>query len=426
MKRPLGKVAAVALLLGAAAGVGAWFLVPPPRSEVRTLLRVPTGAPYLFRTREAIPDRETHQRNQIAMGKSRLVLTRALQDQELADLPLLDRKPDPVAWLETNVLIDFTVAPEIMKISMKGAPAQEEDLGKVVNAIREAYLEMVVDRDKFLRRQRLQYVEKNLENYENELKEARKPQKKLEAQLGGRDAAYRARLLSSLQRQLERTEGELFSTRSELRRANIVLSMMKTHKEKFEKLGVSPEDLQQALEKAPETVPQRNEINRLEERVSALKDEIGEIHKHLRPKSKQDPRERARPALQTRLAILEARIAVLKRTEEELEREVKPLRDRVSELSPKGVKLEESREDVSTLVDMTRRLKEEKVALQVELEAPSRVVVLEEATVVRPDARPRKLLLTGAAALGGFLLALLGLFWVRWMWRRGTAGTEPS
>jgi hypothetical protein len=35
--------------------------------------------------------------------------------------------------------------------------------------------------------------------------------------------------------------------------------------------------------------------------------------------------------------------------------------------------------------------------LQVELDAPSRVAVLEEAAVVRPDAQPRKLLLTGAA-----------------------------
>src|SRR5262249_30880639 len=197
----------------------------------------------------------------------------------------------------------------------------------------------------------LDSVDKQVVKYEHMLREAQK-------QRGG----------SFFPRQRERTEGELLVTRSELRRANIALSVMKTQKEKFEKLGVSPEDLQQALEKAPETPPQRNEINRLEERISALKDEIGEIHKHLRPKVKQDPKERARPALQTRLAIQEARITVLKRTEEELERE----------LRGKGVIPDE---DLSYLEDMTRRLKEEKEALQVELEAPSRVVVLEEATV---------------------------------------------
>src|SRR5262249_37481595 len=159
------------------------------------------------------------------------------------------------------------------------------------------------------------------------LQEARKPQKELEVALGGADPEFRARLVSFLQRQLEMTEGELLSTRSELRRANIVLSVMKTQKEKFEKLGVSPEDLQQALEKAPGMHPQRKEINRLEERISALKDEIGEIHKHLRPKLKQDPKERARPALQPRLAIQEARIAVLRGQIEALETELSGPRD---------------------------------------------------------------------------------------------------
>jgi hypothetical protein len=108
--------------------------------------------------------------------------------------------------------------------------------------------------------------------------------------------------------------------------------------------------------------------------------------------------------------------------EEELGRELERLRVRVSELSRKVVKLEAFHEDLSYLVDMAKRFKEEKEALQVELEAPSRVAVLEEATVVRPDAQPRKLLLSGAASLGGLLLALLGVLWVRWMWRRGAAG----
>jgi hypothetical protein len=99
---------------------------------------------------------------------------------------------------------------------------------------------------------------------------------------------------------------------------------------------------------------------------------------------------------------------------------------RVADLSAKGVRFDKFMEDTVTLETMSRRLKEEREALQLELGAPSRVVVLEEATVVRPDPQPRKLLLSGAAALGGLLLALLGAVWVRWMWLRGTARTEPG
>jgi hypothetical protein len=469
MKRPLGKVAAVALLLGGAAGVAAWFLVPPPKSTVQTLLRVPPPTPYLFRTLEAIPDRETHQRNQIGMGKSRLVLTKALQDPALAEVPLLDRKPDPVAWLETNVLVDFTVAPETMKISMKGAPAQEEDLRKVVNAIREAYLEMVVDRDKVLRRQRLDYVEKHIAKYDEMLREKRKPREKLEAELGGRDAAYRARMLRFLEFQLNMSQREFEGINRKLRLARSDVNGLTARAANFDNVdftkALEPE-IDAALAKNGPISEKEKEIQALEARISdtlvdaeegerdpavvrdrkavaRLKKQIKHLSDRLRPELVERLRKKARQDIQTRLAIRQAEMVTLARAVESLknelgqeeikdakgkviQEEVRGLIHRVADLSPKGVKFDKFMEDTVTLETMSRRLKEEREALQLELGAPSRVLVLEKATVSRPDAQPRKLLLSGAAALGGLLLALLGAVWVRWMWLRGTARTEPS
>src|SRR5262249_54405194 len=125
LRRRLVVAVGLGVVLAAAAGAGGRVFPPPPPSQGRTLLRGPARAPYFVRTSEAVPDLGSHQRNQIAMGKSRLVLRAALRDPEAAGLRLLDSKLDPLGWLEKQVQIDFSVAPEIMRIVLRGTSAEE-------------------------------------------------------------------------------------------------------------------------------------------------------------------------------------------------------------------------------------------------------------------------------------------------------------
>jgi capsular exopolysaccharide synthesis family protein len=441
--------------------VAVWFLAPPPKSTVQTLLRVPAGAPYLFRTLETVPDAQTHQRNQIAMGKSRLVLTKALQYPALAEVPLLDSKLDPLAWLETYVLVDFTVAPEIMKISMKGAPAEEEDLGKVVNAIREAYLEMVVDRDKFLRRQRLDYVDKHLAKYDEMLREKRKPREKLEAELGGSESAYRARMVSFLSFHLIMSQREFEGINRKLRLARSDVDGLQAKAAHFDKVdftkALEPE-IHAALAKDPEILDTEKKIKALQTQITAtldrsakgerepavvkarrdvkrLEGQLKQMSARLRPDLVARLRKKARLDIQARLAIREAEMATLERAVESLknelgqeeikdakgvviQKEVRGLIHRVADLSAKGVKFDKFMEETATLETMSKRLKTEREALELELGAPSRVVVLEEATVSRPDKEMRKVLMAAGAAAGALFFVLLAVAWLEYRARR--------
>ncbi|HEY7426113.1 MAG TPA: hypothetical protein VH682_17920, partial [Gemmataceae bacterium] len=68
------------LLLAAMAGSGVFYYMPPPKHNVRTLLHVPPHRGVVFKKDGSNGDLTNHQRTQLVMLKSRLVLNSALRD----------------------------------------------------------------------------------------------------------------------------------------------------------------------------------------------------------------------------------------------------------------------------------------------------------------------------------------------------------
>jgi hypothetical protein len=345
----------------------AWLAAPRsrPSPQVRTLIWVPPVRFFLLRGSEPPPELGNHQRTQAALVKSRLVLNSALRDPKVANLPLIASQVEPVEWLEKEVQVDFSVAPEIMRISMAGV--NTEDLEVLVNAIRVAYLVEVVDKERGARRERIAYLGELIQKYEDQLKAARVAQRDIEEQLGGKTANVRGRMLASLHRQVAMTEGELLTAQSQLRRARIELEVLRARENVGPEKG-SEQDAAEAQDKAQE---------RREAKAQARR--------------------------------LETRIATLERTVQTLGPEVEHLSKRLAELAKKGVRLDAFREDISHIEEMVKRFKAEQEALRVEVQAPARVAVLEEATVSRASPEARDWALTGGAALAALCFALVSL-----------------
>jgi capsular exopolysaccharide synthesis family protein len=431
LRRRLVLALTLGVLLAGPFGTGTWLFAPPPKHQVRTLISVPQGGPYLVRTSERVPDLTNHQRNQVALTKSRLVLNSALRDPDVAELSILAKQPDPVEWLEKEVQVDFSVAPEILRISMSGLDTDE--LVVLVDALREAYLREVVDKDKSQRKVRMDYVGEQIVKYEGELKTLRDEQRPLEEKLGSKSADVRARTQSFLQRELAVLEAELLKTRSARRQANLALITLEARQKQFDKLViVSDLDVNEALANNREILALQDEIKKLETKIdewvrrspqgkahptarghaatiASRKREIKKITERERPAIVKQLRQRARLDLQTNLTIQKTTLANLEDTEKTLVEEVEKLRARVAEFGKQGIKLDNFREDMSPLEDMTKRLKTEQKALQIELAAPTREWVIEEATVLRSNTQARKIMLTAGAALGGFFLVLFGV-----------------
>ncbi len=211
------------LILAAAAGIGVYFFMPVPKPTARTLLRVPPQRGIVFRQGGANGDLQNHQRTQVALLRSRLVLNRALRDPQVAKLSIVQQQIEPVEWLEKEVEGDFSVAPEILRISMKGD--KPEQLIVLVDAIAQALRREIVDNEKNQRRERLNILSELREKYEGELEDRKKTLRDIERNAGGHDGDVQAMVLSFERQNLTMNERQLLETRTKLREARLELEI---------------------------------------------------------------------------------------------------------------------------------------------------------------------------------------------------------
>ena len=187
------------LLLVAATGSGVFFFMPPPKHSVRTLIHAPPHRRVVFKHANSSGDLSNHQRTQVAMLKSRLVLNSALRDPKVAKLSIVQQQIEPVEWLEKEIQADFSVAPEILRINMSGD--KPEQLVVLVDALAHAYWREIVDNENNQLRERLNMQRELREKYEGQLREGQKIQQEIEWNLFLRNAAARALLVLRFERQ---------------------------------------------------------------------------------------------------------------------------------------------------------------------------------------------------------------------------------
>jgi capsular exopolysaccharide synthesis family protein len=159
--------------------------MPPPLHNVRSVLQISAVAPKVLFLTESQHSQDQYQRTQIAVVKSRLVLRAALQQPEVANLPQIQAKADPVLWLEKSIKADFLLGPEILSISLSGDDAQV--LMAVVNAVAKAYTEVIVGKDHQKQKDRLQELKSAHSHYTQKVQAKQKDLTELAVAAGSRD-----------------------------------------------------------------------------------------------------------------------------------------------------------------------------------------------------------------------------------------------
>jgi hypothetical protein len=317
---------------------------------VRTLVFVPR-TPFLVQPGKPVPDLIDHQRTQVALVKSRLVLNVALRDPEVARLSMVAGHLDPVEWLEGQVVADFSHAPEVLRIGMYGD--KTEELVVLVNALRKAYLSEIVERETKQRHEKLEVLHTLHDRYVERLKEGRRAQAALE-QLGAPpgDAVARALTLNFFHQQLLSGEQELVKVQSDLRKARLELEAAK------------------ARQKGPGDLADPDQAAKVSDR-------------------------------QRRVALLEGNVRAL-------QSEAQRRREDIAAKLKHAAKLDDVKEDLGHIEKLIQNIAAEELALQLELDAPKREKVLETALVTHVAAGPGRL--TTAAVVGlAFALAAFAL-----------------
>jgi uncharacterized protein involved in exopolysaccharide biosynthesis len=167
--RPAVRVGLVALVVGAGAAAGTWFLRPDMYTAY-ALLRIAPVEQRILDDPSATGKTETgpgnapaplvpaglYQKTQLALITSRPVIQAALNPPpakadpiKIDHLPLIKQQEDPVEWLGNNLKAELVDNTEILRLSLsarhlQGDPQLNDDLKVVVNAVVDAYMDQIV------------------------------------------------------------------------------------------------------------------------------------------------------------------------------------------------------------------------------------------------------------------------------------------
>jgi capsular exopolysaccharide synthesis family protein len=429
----------LALVAGPAGAVLVWCAWPrilPPGHTARTTVHVSSARSGIGGDLVDRGDFVTYQKTQIAMVKSRLVLSTALQDSKVAELRLVRGQPDPVSWLEKNIKADYATAPEILSISLSGDRPAE--LVLLVDVIRETYLREIVNRERNELQSRLNHLKEFYDAQQEILRRKRDMMRQLAQSVGAQDPLILEQAHQHLLERMSASEKELMQVRSDLRKAQAEAAAQEARTKMVGDPPLTDGEIEEELKKDPLLEQRRLEAARLEEKIEsaratsardgdpglqrltpaleAAKKAVAARRELLRPLVIDQLREKSRYAARVEAAQRQEKIAVLQQLEEVLNNELKNLEVEVARIKNGSVEIDALRQEIGQSDEAAKKIGDQVQALTVAVQAPARVTLLEAATATeKPDYRLKA---AGGAGLGAFTLALLGVAWLEFRVRR--------
>lgn len=405
------------LVCAAGAGSAVWF-TQTEKHIARTMVLVNAQAPILVADTRDRSDFGSYQRTQVAYVKSRLVLNAALRDPKVAELKSVREQFQPVLWLEKEIQVDFSVAPEVLRIQMTGE--QPNELIAIVDAVREAYLMEVNRAEVEGRQKRLAKLKEIYAEKDQYLQEKRRLLKQMQEESGStKDGKALERAQEAYLKKLEALNNELIPTRMR------ILMLQMDRDTKVGPAPPSPKEIDDAVSKNSDVVGGMAKLENLDAQIEEMKKnlrepEMDEAFKRT-VKARQSEEQKLR-ALRDRLRenyskrMVEANSGHDDRTnseltrfekqaswlEEQLEKHAKSFK----EVKKAQIGMEWLRDELSLTETLAKTVASQMQLLEIEMQAPQRSRLLEEATSVPDkDARIKK----AGAAGGGVFCAIVFL-----------------
>jgi capsular exopolysaccharide synthesis family protein len=416
------------IIVACASGLATYSLIPL-KYTARVRFHISTRAPSIVFQNES-GDFANFQRTQVELVKSQLVLKVALQRPEVAALAMIHQQPEPEEWLEQQLQCDFP-APEIMRLTLVGKNPFEIEV--LLNAITEAYLQEVVNKEKNERTASLERITGVRKDWENKLKDKREVFAQRARQAGSADAqtlAFSHRMALDL---LNTAKMDLLQFKSELRRAEVELQIRQKRAERnveapsardadideqlhedkeFTDLLKQKEELAKTIKKAQATGVLGDDhptIQRYRLDLQAADEAIAARRQKLRPSIARRLHNGNRPAGPTSVSQLADQVVVLRELEKQLTAEIQRLTKETEQIKDSSIELDALRDDITQIDKIAKTVAQRAEAINVELEAPSRVTLLEKPTASHTTNQKSRVTTAGGAALAGFVLAALGI-----------------
>jgi capsular exopolysaccharide synthesis family protein len=414
------------VLVGAAGAVAAWYLTPT-HFQAKALIQVKAEAPkLLFTTADNARNDYNYVRTQIALLLSDMVIRDALAQPGVADVELFKNAESPREYLRKQLQASNSKSPELIELTLSGEDPR--GLATVVNAICETYRKEVVEVETNHRFSRMSHLQQILAEREDDIRRKRLTMGQL-AEVVGTSVnpevanVYTSNALANMSAMRQ----QWTSKRIELMREELLLKAMES--ESKDPFGSVPEELINAY------VDDDPEVRQLEDQVAAKETLLAETEKLVKKdhpilneyrvqietvnRSLAEVKSRVRPRVEKRiqsdmavrgeatLSDRKTRVAILKREEAQFRAEFEELQKEAAKLGSKSFDLEDLKAELEEKEKFRNKIQDEIHALEVELQAPVRVRVLQEAEIPTHREVKRRNMATIGAGIGGFVAVCL-------------------
>jgi succinoglycan biosynthesis transport protein ExoP len=374
---------------------------------------------------------DAYRKTQVQLIKSPLVLMAAMRRPGINALPTLKDEEDKVGWLMRNIQVAAPMESEVLQVRLRGENPRE--ITELVNAVTNAYLTDVVNKEKAERLSRRDALEKKYKENMADIRTRLDTYHNLAKTLGTTDSAevatQRALLLdhlgtlraqqTQLQRDIAMIDGEL-AVMDAKERGEITLEQS------------VPEDVVDAMVlRDPQYAELRDRLAGLEEAIlyqsqrSARGDNDPAVKKLESMRDSllgrmEERREELRPQIVAQLSmdtagrrtgastespvVLRLRREILARQLEEASKDFDRVADEVKQLGQANADLMARRQEIEQLSTVTDEMGRRLNATELDISMPNRVELIEEASVPEGSDELFRTMLTALAAGAGLVL----------------------
>jgi len=432
LKRRLVLALGLAILVSSVCSMAAWFLLPPPKYQAQAQVLVRTSTPQIiFKTIDAEAEREESQRyqmSQLVQIKSRFVINAVLQQRGINELKMIREQSRPDDWLAANLQAQFLSGTEVLQISLDGK--YPEELARLVNAVTNTYIEEVANGDLKRRVQRRELLRRLRDTKFAELKNRKDALRTLAQKAGSDD---RQTLVLKQQYAIELgtdVRKDLREVQAQKRRLEAMIKVQRP--EALHETAapiVSNDAVARLIEQDPEVSDLKAKLAAASERLASesvytgrvarksgmnpalktLRDEVELINKQLERK-----RRAIRPSVIQQLqnpqddgqllkgGSLEQQLAVATELEASLQEEIKNSSQMDQVLTDNTLDVQDNKEENKQIENAATRIASEVEMLDVELQAPPRISLIEEALPPRTRNVKKWYMMFGGISLGSF------------------------
>lgn len=448
----------LSLLLSGLLASAVYFLVPISY-ESAALLRV-------NRTIEGgttlDPDTyNTYRKTQAQLVKSNNVLSDALGSDEIRNLRTIQEwAPQPSKSLERALKVDYPGDAELMQILLRGDEPAE--LPKIVNAVKDAYLRLIVNKERDEKIDRREKISRELKNRDGELVRKEKALHDLVEGVGGGDSkqidTQRSVLiayLAVLRQKIGEADSMMLQKELDLQ---AVRARSENNKNPAAEIEIPAMIIERAINEDSEVRTAKGRRDAEVERIALIKSkdvrgdrspDVVEAKQKIQGYDQQieDRTRDIRPQIiaEVKRTIIGNKGPLLEQSPEQniklLDSQMQRISDYLSKLRQEyDTKLEEAKKLGSTVLNLEQQrteidnlkqfrqsLNKEVFNLDVELRTSvSRVVQIEDAKVPDGDNRLYRGLLIAFASLGGVGLATIGVVFAEFQSRRINSASEVN